>query len=124
MPSVSDAMDDQIVEIRKCKTDEEIDILVCTNEATLLAIRATHKHMYMGMKESKAWDLVVHALAAVGLQHASCLTLFGENAALPHGLGTDRTLHKQPPSIYSSCAHAHARVHVRRGHTTTMLSVM
>ncbi|KAF4578528.1 hypothetical protein EYR36_000335 [Pleurotus pulmonarius] len=97
----------QIVEIRERKTDEEIAILACANEATLLAIRATHKRMRIGMHESEARDLVARALAAVGLQRAGCLTLFGENAALPHGSGTDRALHEEDFALFDCTGQLH-----------------
>ncbi|KDQ33870.1 hypothetical protein PLEOSDRAFT_1080922 [Pleurotus ostreatus PC15] len=97
----------QVVEIRERKTVEEINILKCANEATLLAIRATHKRMRIGMHESDARELVAGALAAVGLEHAGCLTLFGENAALPHGSGTNRVLQKEDFALFDCTGQLH-----------------
>ncbi|KAF9501233.1 Creatinase/aminopeptidase [Pleurotus eryngii] len=97
----------QVVEIRERKTPEEISILRCANEATLLAIRATHKRMHIGMHESDARELVAGALAAVGLERAGCLTLFGENAALPHGSGTNRVLKKEDFALFDCTGQLH-----------------
>ncbi|EJF66002.1 Creatinase/aminopeptidase [Dichomitus squalens LYAD-421 SS1] len=84
----------EVRRLRERKSSEEIDILKCVNEVTLLSIRAARKHMKVGIKESEARQLVVRALTAAGLKDAFALTLFGENAALPHGSGTDATLGK------------------------------
>jgi len=82
----------EIRRLRERKSKEEIEILKCANEATVLAIRAARQQMSIGMRESRARTLVVNALTAAGLSNAGALTLFGENAALPHGSGTDRML--------------------------------
>ncbi|KAI1794518.1 Creatinase/aminopeptidase [Ganoderma leucocontextum] len=84
----------EVRRLRERKSSEELDIMKCVNEATVLAIRAARKHMRIGMKESEAKQLVISALTAAGLKDAFALTLFGENAALPHGSGTDATLGK------------------------------
>ncbi|KAH9901090.1 peptidase M24 [Cubamyces lactineus] len=81
-----------IKRLRERKSPEEIDILKCVNEATVLAIRAARDHMNIGMRESEAGQLIRSALLAAGLKDVFALTLFGENAALPHGSGTDRVL--------------------------------
>ncbi|KAF8894466.1 Creatinase/aminopeptidase [Infundibulicybe gibba] len=82
----------EITQLRERKSATEIGLLKCANEATLLAIRSVHQKMFIGMRESQARDMMTDALSAVGLQNGGCLTLFGENAALPHGSGTDRAL--------------------------------
>ncbi len=46
-------------------------------QATLLAIRHTHKQMHIGIHESDARQLVARALADTGLKDGGCLTLFG-----------------------------------------------
>ncbi len=46
-------------------------------QATLLAIRHTHKQMHAGIRESEARQLVARALADAGLKDGGCLTLFG-----------------------------------------------
>lgn len=80
-------------------------------KATLLAIRAVRETVRIGMRESEVRQLMSDALGAAGLKDGGCLTLFGgmslclsltslltivhhhlENAALPHGSGTDRVL--------------------------------
>lgn len=67
--------------------------------------------MYIGMRESEARQFMQQALRAIGLERGEALTLFGgmhlfghhrrillvyhrvaENAALPHGKGSDRVL--------------------------------
>ncbi|KAI0636809.1 peptidase M24 [Trametes polyzona] len=84
----------EVRRLRERKSAEEIDIMKCANEATVLAIRAAREHMKIGMRESEAGQLIRDALAATGIQNGYALTLFGENAALPHGSGTDRILGK------------------------------
>ncbi|CDO72871.1 hypothetical protein BN946_scf185002.g56 [Trametes cinnabarina] len=84
----------EVRRLRERKSSEEVDILKCVNEVTVLAIRATRDYMKIGMHESEARQLIQSALTAAGLQGAFALTLFGENAALPHGSGTDRALGK------------------------------
>ncbi|KAG6832685.1 hypothetical protein H0H92_012257 [Tricholoma furcatifolium] len=83
---------EEITQLRERKSRAEIELLKCANEATVLAIRAVHKKLHAGIRESEARALMASALASVGLQDGGCLTLFGENAALPHGSGTDRIL--------------------------------
>ncbi|KAG6845226.1 hypothetical protein H0H87_012218 [Tephrocybe sp. NHM501043] len=83
---------EEITQLRERKSSAEIDIMKCANEATVLAIRAVHKELHVGIRESEARALAASALASAGLKNAGCLTLFGENAALPHGSGTDRVL--------------------------------
>ena len=79
-------------------------------KATLFAIRAVRETVKIGMRESEVRQLMADALGAAGLKDGGCLTLFGgmspwpslvflthgghhlENAALPHGSGTDRVL--------------------------------
>ncbi|KZT11274.1 peptidase M24 [Laetiporus sulphureus 93-53] len=82
----------EIRRLRERKSEEELEIMKCVNEVTVLAIRAVRENMYIGMRESEARQLIVKALSAAGLQNPGALTLFGENAALPHGSGTDRVL--------------------------------
>ncbi|OJT14606.1 hypothetical protein TRAPUB_8852 [Trametes pubescens] len=84
----------EVRRLRERKSTEEIDILKCANEATVLAIRAARDHIKIGMRESEAGQLVTSALTAAGLKGGFALTLFGENAALPHGSGTNRVLGK------------------------------
>ncbi|EIW60043.1 peptidase M24 [Trametes versicolor FP-101664 SS1] len=84
----------EVRRLRERKSTEEIDILKCANEATVLSIRAAREHMKIGMRESEAGQLVTSALTAAGLKGGFALTLFGENAALPHGTGTNRVLGK------------------------------
>lgn len=66
-----------ITRLRERKSQTEIALLKCANEATVLAIRAVHQHMYIGMHESEARGLMARALAEGGLKGGSCLTLFG-----------------------------------------------
>ncbi|PBK64470.1 Creatinase/aminopeptidase [Armillaria solidipes] len=90
----------EIRQLREHKSEGELELLKCANEATLLAIRHTPKHMYIGIRESDA-------LADVGLNNGGCLTLFGKSAALPHGSGTDRRLHPDDFALFDCTASLH-----------------
>ncbi|KAL6305387.1 peptidase M24 [Sparassis latifolia] len=82
----------EVRHLRERKSKEELEIMKCVNEVTLLAIRAVRDKMYFGMHESQARQLIISALTSAGLHNVGAITLFGENAALPHGSGTDRVL--------------------------------
>jgi len=98
---------EEITELRERKSTSELDILKCANEATLLAIRAVHKKLYISIRESEARSMMAHALSDAGLKDGGCLTLFGENAALPHGSGTDRTLGPSDFALFDCTASLH-----------------
>ncbi|GAA5903160.1 hypothetical protein JCM5296_003357 [Sporobolomyces johnsonii] len=51
---------------------------------TLEALRAVRKHLRVGMTEKEGEALITNALRAGGLTDIGVITLFGENAALPH----------------------------------------
>ncbi|KAF8689142.1 Metallopeptidase family M24, partial [Rhizoctonia solani] len=78
--------------LREQKGPEEIALMQCANEVTLMAIRAVRERMYIGIRESQVKELMALALSSAGLKNAFALVQFGENAALPHGSGNDRTL--------------------------------
>ncbi|VDC05991.1 unnamed protein product [Peniophora sp. CBMAI 1063] len=78
--------------LRERKSAAEIEILKCVNEATVLAVRAVRERMHIGSRESEVQALVADALGFAGLTGGWGLVLFGENAALPHGSGSDREL--------------------------------
>lgn len=82
----------EITSLRSRKSPTELALLQCANEVTLLAIRAVQKQMYIGIRESQVRDLMDHALTIAGIENRWALVLFGENAALPHGSGSDREL--------------------------------
>ncbi|KDQ60659.1 hypothetical protein JAAARDRAFT_31632 [Jaapia argillacea MUCL 33604] len=82
----------EVRRLRERKSPSELEILKCANEVTLLAIRATREQMYIGMRESEGRTMIRGALAKAGLEDLDSIVLFGENAALPHGSGTDRVL--------------------------------
>jgi len=63
--------------------------------------------MYIGIRESEARDMMSAALSEIGLSGGGCLTLFGENAALPHGGGTDRKLGPQDFALFDCTANRH-----------------
>ncbi|GJE95184.1 creatinase/aminopeptidase [Phanerochaete sordida] len=100
----------EVRRLRERKSREEIEILKCANEATLEAIRAARDEMYIGMRESEARGLVESALASTGLKHGGGLVLFGPNAALPHGSGTDRRLRKRDMVLVDVGASLHGYV--------------
>ncbi|RDX56599.1 peptidase M24 [Lentinus brumalis] len=84
----------EVKRLRERKSSEELDIMKCVNEVTVLAIRAVRKHTKIGMRESEVKQLMRSALSAAGLTDIFSLVLFGDNAALPHGGGSDRVLGK------------------------------
>jgi Xaa-Pro aminopeptidase len=98
----------------------------CNFQATLLAMREVHKKLYFGIRESEAQRMMAEALSAAGFQEGGCLTLFGgmfdssslllfyteekstlDNAALPHGGGTDKTLGKADFALFDCGASLH-----------------
>ncbi|KAH7889898.1 Creatinase/aminopeptidase [Phlebopus sp. FC_14] len=81
-----------ITSLRERKSPAELALLKCVNEVTVLAIRAVQAQMYVGIRESQVRAMVDDALATAGVDERWALVLFGENAALPHGTGTDRVL--------------------------------
>ncbi|KAJ9102514.1 hypothetical protein QFC21_002914 [Naganishia friedmannii] len=87
-----DVADPRILSVRERKSAEEIAVLKCGNELTLEAIRATRDAMYFGIKESRTADILSRYFEELGMPGGEGLVLFGENAALPHGTGTDRAL--------------------------------
>ncbi|KAJ7929241.1 peptidase M24 [Mycena leptocephala] len=82
----------EIKRLRERKSPAEIELLKCVNEATVLSIRARYDSA---------------ALTSAGLKDGGCLTLFGENAALPHGSGTDRALGKNDFVLFDCTANLH-----------------
>ncbi|CAE6427051.1 unnamed protein product [Rhizoctonia solani] len=78
--------------LREQKGPEEIALMQCANEVTLMAIRAVRERMHIGIRESQVKQLMALALSSAGLTNSFALVQFGENAALPHGSGSDRTL--------------------------------
>ncbi|KAF8436944.1 peptidase M24, structural domain-containing protein [Boletus edulis BED1] len=78
-----------ITSLRERKSPTEIALLKCANEVTVLAIRAVQAQMHIGMRESQVIQMVDEALAVAGLTERWGTE---ENAALPHGTGTDRVL--------------------------------
>ncbi|WVQ72013.1 hypothetical protein IAR50_001557 [Cryptococcus sp. DSM 104548] len=78
--------------IRERKTRREVELLRCANQKTLYAIRQTRKRMHLGISESQTSSILEEEMAKTGLVGGEGLILFGENAALPHGSGTNRRL--------------------------------
>ncbi|PBK87440.1 hypothetical protein ARMGADRAFT_1085465 [Armillaria gallica] len=68
----------EIRQLRERKSKEELELLKCANEATLLAIRLTHKQLHVGIRESDARQLVARALADAGLRDGDCLPYLGK----------------------------------------------
>lgn len=94
--------------------------LIVVIKVTVLCIRAVQAQMFIGIRESQVRVMIDEALAAAGLTERWALVLFGgkpffpnltselyvpvgadllisptvENAALPHGSGSDRELGK------------------------------
>ncbi|KAK7023955.1 peptidase-M24 domain-containing protein [Favolaschia claudopus] len=97
----------EIKRLRERKSPAEIELMKCANEATVLSIRAVRKQLHFGIHESTAGALMKSALSSAGLKDGGCLVLFGENAALPHGAGTDRTLGKNDFALFDCTAGLH-----------------
>ncbi|KAJ9096585.1 hypothetical protein QFC19_007117 [Naganishia cerealis] len=97
-----DVADPRILSVRERKSVEEIAVLKCANELTLEAIRATKDTMFFGIKESQTANVLSRYFEELGMPGGEGLVLFGgegfpltENAALPHGTGSDRALRKE-----------------------------
>ncbi|WWC63530.1 uncharacterized protein I303_106133 [Kwoniella dejecticola CBS 10117] len=88
-------LESEIRRIREKKNEWEIGLLRCANQFTLHAIRKTRERMYFGISESQTSQILKEEMAKTGLVGGEGLVLFGENAALPHGSGTDRVLTKE-----------------------------
>ncbi|WWC93363.1 hypothetical protein V866_000197 [Kwoniella sp. B9012] len=85
----------KVREVRERKGDWEIGLLRCSNQFTLHAIRKTRERLYIGITESQTSKILEEEMGKTGLIGGEGLVLFGENAALPHGSGTDRQLTKK-----------------------------
>ncbi|WVQ79581.1 hypothetical protein IAT38_001681 [Cryptococcus sp. DSM 104549] len=81
--------------IRERKDVREVWLLRCANQMTLHAIRRTRERMFFGITESATSKILKEEMAKTGLVGGEGLVLFGEDAALPHGTGTDRKLGKR-----------------------------
>ncbi|KAF7359337.1 Peptidase-M24 domain-containing protein [Mycena sanguinolenta] len=97
----------EIKRLRERKSNAEIELMKCVNEATILSIRAVHKKLHFGIQESTASAMMRAAFTSAGLQGGGCLVLFGDNAALPHGTGTDRALGKKDFALFDCMASLH-----------------
>ncbi|KAG2020454.1 hypothetical protein CC2G_005794 [Coprinopsis cinerea AmutBmut pab1-1] len=97
----------EITSLRERKSVHELEIMQCANEATVLAIRDVHRRVQFGMRESQVRSMMAQALAEVGLKNGGCLVLFGPNAALPHGTGTDRILTSSDLALLDCVASLH-----------------
>ncbi|KAG8678780.1 hypothetical protein FRC08_017521 [Ceratobasidium sp. 394] len=63
--------------LREQKGGEEIALMRCANEVTLLAIRAVRERMYIGIRESEVGRMMNLALGTAGLQNTFALVQFG-----------------------------------------------
>jgi Xaa-Pro dipeptidase len=77
---------------RRCKSTAELSLLRRANEATKAALAAAAPLARAGMSEAEFSELVRAAQRAAGLENVWVLTLFGPNAAYPHGTPEGRTL--------------------------------
>ncbi|KAJ7349214.1 peptidase M24, structural domain-containing protein [Mycena albidolilacea] len=97
----------EIKRLRERKSPAEIELMKCVNEATILFIRAVRKRLYFGIRESEARAMMQATFASAGLKDGGCLVLFGENAGLPHGAGTDRALGVHDFALFDCVASLH-----------------
>lgn len=97
----------EIQALRESKSSAELALLRCANEVTLMALREVRRHLYFGIRESDAKALILQALMSAGLKNVDALVLFGENAALPHGSGTDRQLGEDDFALFDMMGSLH-----------------
>ncbi|PVF98193.1 Creatinase/aminopeptidase [Serendipita vermifera] len=97
----------EILALRERKSSAEMTLLRCANEVTLLALRAVHRKLHIGIRESQAKQYILEALRSAGLQNGRALVLFGENAALPHGGGTNRQLGEEDFALFDIMGSLH-----------------
>ncbi|RXW24913.1 hypothetical protein EST38_g976 [Candolleomyces aberdarensis] len=100
----------EITSLRERKSPAELEILKCANEATVLAIRNVHRQLSAGMHESQVRSMLASSLRRTGLKDGGCLTLFGSNAALPHGTGTDRVLQQDDFALFDCGGSLHGYI--------------
>jgi Xaa-Pro aminopeptidase len=94
-------------ELRERKSPAEVALMACASEATVLAIRHVRSKMNIGVRESQVRGWMSDALASAGLTDTWSLVLFGENAALPHGTGSDRALGKADMALIDTGGDVH-----------------
>jgi Xaa-Pro aminopeptidase len=94
-------------ELRERKSPAELALMACASEATVLAIRHVRSKMNIGVRESQVRGWMSDALASAGLTDTWSLVLFGENAALPHGTGSDRALGKADMALIDTGGNVH-----------------
>ncbi|KAJ2916846.1 hypothetical protein MD484_g3551, partial [Candolleomyces efflorescens] len=99
-----------ITSLRERKSPAELEILKCANAATILAIRDVYRQLSPGMRESQVRSMLASSLERVGLKDGGCLTLFGSNAALPHGSGTDRILQQDDFALFDCGGSLHGYI--------------
>ncbi|KAJ7074259.1 Creatinase/aminopeptidase [Mycena amicta] len=87
----------EIKRLRERKSSAELELLKCANE-----------RLYFGIRESTARAMMAETLTSAGLNGGGCLTLFGENAALPHGAGTDKALGTSDFALFDCTGSLHA----------------
>ncbi|TXT08872.1 hypothetical protein VHUM_03000 [Vanrija humicola] len=89
------AASERVRRIRQVKDAHEVALMRCANVFTLHAIRRTRAQLRFGVSESETRAILYKEMGDLGLKENGALILFGENAALPHGSGTDRKLGPQ-----------------------------
>ncbi|GAA5851033.1 hypothetical protein JCM9279_005265 [Rhodotorula babjevae] len=83
----------EVRELRMRKTEVEGAIQHCVAKITVKALRAVQERLRVGMTEKEGEALITNALRAGGLTDIGVITLFGDNAALPHASASpDRRL--------------------------------
>ncbi|TNY24483.1 peptidase M24 [Rhodotorula diobovata] len=88
-------------ELRMRKTAQEGAIQHCAAKITVEALRAVRRRLRVGMTEKEGEALITNALHAGGLTDVSVITLFGDNAALPHASASpDRKLKEDEFALF------------------------
>ncbi|GAA5943261.1 hypothetical protein JCM3775_004553 [Rhodotorula graminis] len=91
----------EVRELRMRKTEAEGKIQHCVAKITVKALQAVRTHLRVGMTEKEGEALITNALRAGGLTDIGVITLFGDNAALPHASASaDRRLKKDEFALF------------------------
>ncbi|KAF9955433.1 hypothetical protein BGZ72_003742 [Mortierella alpina] len=95
--------------LRMQKSLHEIEILKCVSQATVNVIRAVKQNIRVGTLESEVQGMMTKAFTAAGLDYedGGSLVLFGKDAALPHGSGSDTKLEKGMMVLIDTGARLH-----------------
>ncbi|KAK1237916.1 hypothetical protein MKX08_002495 [Trichoderma sp. CBMAI-0020] len=88
-------MSETVQTLRSVKSEDEIALLKGINSFTLALVQSLQKCIRIGMTQEEVVDASQALFTRAGVGHGFwVLVLFGDQAALPHGGETGRTLHE------------------------------